>query len=129
MEAPLPPTEPGLQPGLEKKTKALSEALEKQDIMTVYGGQDDTGIDAVKAQLDADPNNPMFARLVCLPALFETIGIIEAIQAYKRPRDRLRPLRQNALYYLGNAYLKTFQISRGKNNIGNCYVLISLVLS
>ena len=111
-EAPLPPTEPGLQPGLEKKTQALTDALEKQDIMTVYGGQDDTGIDAVKAQLDADPNNPMLLDWYAFQ-LYSNNRVIEAVQAYKRLVTEFDPT-PNALYYLGNAYLKLFKYREAK---------------
>ncbi len=110
--APSVPTEPGLQPGIEKKTKALSEALEKQEIMTVYGGQDDTGIDAVKEQLDADPNNPMLLDWYAFQ-LYSNNRIIEAIQQYRRLVTEFDPT-PNALYYLGNAYLKLFKYREAK---------------
>ncbi len=107
-EKPEKPAE--ITPPVNEKTAKVITSLEKLGVVTSHDVPNEEQIVSAKAKLAEDPNNPLILDWYAF-LLYTARRIPEAIEIYERllKSNEATP---NALYYLGNAYLKMSELNK-----------------
>ena len=87
-----------------KRGSPLGAVLEQRNIVTYIGSKSDEQVDAVRAQVAEDPDNPELLDWYAF-VLYSSERIEEAIEIYERIVKEFTPS-DTTYYYLGSAYLK-----------------------
>jgi tetratricopeptide (TPR) repeat protein len=89
-------------------SSGLSAALNRANIFSIPDSSDTTDVNLIKERLDKDPDNP--ALLDWYAFRLYTEGMItESVSIYQRLVNETEAPAEEALYYLGNGYLKMFK--------------------
>ena len=95
---------------VDAKTAKVINSLESLGVVTSHDAPNSEQISSAKAKLAEDPNNPMILDWYAF-LLYTAKRIPEAISVYEKLIENHEPS-ANALYYLGNAYLKMSNLNK-----------------